>query len=176
MIRRVFLALVLAWLLGLVWFAIALPGPAGKDPTDAIVVLTGGSGRIARGVDVLEKGWSRAMLVSGVDRQVRPEEFAAANAVPARLMRCCIRLGKEATNTVSNADEAADWVRARGFKSIRLITSDWHMRRARLELDGALHGDARIVSDGVKTAPGLNVIVLEYHKYLLRRASTLFGN
>jgi uncharacterized SAM-binding protein YcdF (DUF218 family) len=175
LIRRIILLLLLLWILGLAWFAVALPGPAGSIHTDGAVVLTGGKGRLARGIDVVQQGWSRHLLVSGVDRMVKPAEFLAANHVPSALLTCCIELGKQATNTVSNADETASWIRRNHYRSVRLITTDWHMRRARLELDDALRGDASIVTDGVPSAPGLGVIILEYHKYIIRRVSLLFG-
>ena len=67
---------VLAWALGFVLFAVTLPQPAGEQRTDAVVVLTGGAGRIERGLEVLKRGWARELLVSGVDRSVKPHEFA----------------------------------------------------------------------------------------------------
>jgi uncharacterized SAM-binding protein YcdF (DUF218 family) len=175
LIRRIFLLIVLLWLLGLAWFTLALPGPGDAVRTDGVVVLTGGTGRLARGLEVLEKRWSRKLLVSGVDQIVRPGEFAAINKVPENLIKCCIELGKRATDTVSNADETAAWIARNNFRSVRLITSDWHMRRARLELETELDGKASIVSDAVRTTPSLRLIVVEYHKFLLRRISTLLG-
>jgi uncharacterized SAM-binding protein YcdF (DUF218 family) len=175
LIRRAFVTLLLLWSLGLAWFTIALPGPKDGVRTDGVVVLTGGTGRLARGINVLEKGWSRKMLVSGVDKAVRPAEFLEINHVPASLLKCCIELGKRATDTVSNADETANWVRRNNLRTIRLITSDWHMRRAKLELEQELSGETSIVPDGVRTAPSLRTILLEYHKFLLRRFSILFG-
>lgn len=175
MIRRILLLIPLCWALGLAWFAIALPGPADGVRTDGVVVLTGGKGRLQRGISVLQQGWSRTMLVSGVDPVVRPGEFVAANHVPPALLKCCIELGKQATNTVSNADETVGWIRRNKHRTIRLITSDWHMRRARLELETALGDDASIIVDGVRTAPSLSTILLEYNKYLLRRLSIFFG-
>ncbi len=172
---RFTMLIMLGWALGLAWFAVALPGPSGDVKTDGIVVLTGGAGRLARGVKVLNQGYSRAMLVSGVDRSVRPGEFQLANAVAPALLRCCIQLGKQATDTVSNARETADWAKLKGYRSIRLVTSDWHMRRARLELEQVLDPGISIVADGVPTTPSLDTILLEYHKYLLRRVSILLG-
>jgi uncharacterized SAM-binding protein YcdF (DUF218 family) len=175
LIRRIFLSVLLLWVLGLAWFALALPGPAGSERTDGIVVLTGGKGRFARGVEVLKKDYSRRLLVSGVDRSVRKDEFIVAQRVSPKLFACCIELGKQATNTVSNAEEAAEWLSLNKFRSVRLITSDWHMRRARLELEDALGGRATVLADGVRSTPGFSVIMVEYHKYLLRRFSLLIG-
>ena len=84
MIRRIVSLLLLIWLVGFVWFAIVLPGPHENGKSDAVVVLTGGGGRIGRGLEALEKGWARRMLVSGVDREVRPGEFAGRIQSPAR--------------------------------------------------------------------------------------------
>lgn len=162
-------------MLGLAWFALSLPGPAGSERTDGVLVLTGGKGRFARGVEVLKKGYSRHLLVSGVDRSVQKNEFIAAHGVSPALFACCIELGKQATNTVSNAEEAAEWLTRNKFRSVRLITTDWHMRRARLELEDALDGRATVLADGVRSTPSFSVMMVEYHKYLLRRFSLLIG-
>jgi uncharacterized SAM-binding protein YcdF (DUF218 family) len=175
LIRRIFLSLLLIWMLGLAWFALTLPQPAGSERTDGVVVLTGGKGRFARGVEVLKKSYSRRLLVSGVDRSVRRDDFIRAQGVAPQIFDCCIELGKQATNTVSNAEEAAQWAAQNKFRSIRLITTDWHMRRARLELEDALDGRATILADGVRSAPDFSVMMVEYHKYLLRRFSLLIG-
>ncbi len=175
MIRRIFLLIVLLWMLGLAWFALALPGPVDGVRTDGVVVLTGGKGRLARGIVVLEKGWSKKLLVSGVDRIVRPGEFVAINKVSPKMLKCCIELGQRATDTVSNAQESANWIKRNQMRSIRLITSDWHIRRARLELEEVLPEGTSILTDGVRTAPTLRTILLEYHKFLLRRLSITLG-
>ena len=77
MIRRIFSFIILAWMLGFVWFALLLPQPAAVAQTDAVVVLTGGPNRIDRGLEILKAGKSRKMLISGVDRDVKPAELAA---------------------------------------------------------------------------------------------------
>ena len=77
MILRLLSAVFLAWAFGFVWFFATLPAPAGDIKTDAVIVPTGAAGRIQRGLEVLDKGWAERMLVSGVDLEVRPDEFAA---------------------------------------------------------------------------------------------------
>lgn len=166
MFRRIFAFLLLSWAIGFATFAMVLPQPAGKDRTDGVVVLTGAGGRIARGVEALDQGWSRRMLVSGVDPEVKPDELAAEYDIPARLMECCIQLGYEAVDTRSNAAEAAAWVRENELRSVRLVTSDWHMRRAARELGMALGGDVTIVRDSVPSEPRLSMLFLEYHKLI----------
>jgi uncharacterized SAM-binding protein YcdF (DUF218 family) len=176
MIARVFASLLLIWIVGFLGFSLFLPRPAPADtPTDGIVVLTGSAGRIERGLELLRSKRSEDMLVSGVDRDVKPAEFAAAYKVPRDLMKCCVKLGREAIDTRSNAVETSAWVEKRKYRTIRLITADWHMRRARYELTQQLQGPVTIVTDAVGSKPTLLVLFREYNKYVLRRAAGLFG-
>jgi Uncharacterized conserved protein len=171
-----FLALtLLTWMLGFAWFAIFLPQPLDGRQTDAIVVLTGGAGRIDRGLALLRDGAAKRMLISGVDRSVRPSELAAEYKAPERLFSCCITLGREAIDTRSNAIETAHWLERRDYKTVRLITTDWHMRRSALELHQALPGRVTLVYDAVPSRPSLTILAREYNKYLLRRAAALIG-
>jgi uncharacterized SAM-binding protein YcdF (DUF218 family) len=170
MIRRALSFMVMAYILGFGWFAAALPQPAGDVRTDAVVVPTGGAGRIARGLEVIGAGRARAMLVTGVDREVKPKEFAAEYEVPAETMACCVTLGFAAVDTRSNAAETAAWVAAHRVRSLRLVTTDWHMRRASAELEAALPPGVRVVRDAVPSRPTLGGLFLEYNKLI---ASTL---
>jgi uncharacterized SAM-binding protein YcdF (DUF218 family) len=175
MIRRIVSLLLLVWLLGFIWFAVALPRPHVGDSTDAVVVLTGGGGRIGRGLEALQKGWARRMLVSGVDREVRPAEFQAEYRVPPALMACCIELGFQSVDTRSNARETAEWIAANRFRSVRLVTTDWHMRRAALELGRQLPAGATLIRDAVPSQPSFRTLFLEYNKLLARWLQGLAG-
>ena len=75
---RIFALALIAYAIGFAWFAMTLPGPAGDESTDAIVVLTGGTGRLDRGFDLVQRGLSRRMLISGVAPTVRPRDLIAA--------------------------------------------------------------------------------------------------
>jgi uncharacterized SAM-binding protein YcdF (DUF218 family) len=174
-LKRLFSIVVLSWVLGFVWFAMSLPRPAGNTKTDAVIVLTGGEGRIARGVEVLDKGWSAQLFVSGVDREVKPAEFVAQfRLIPAQL-DCCITLDFKSVDTRSNAREASRWLAGRNYKSVRLITSDWHMRRAAFELHRAISPGVLVVEDAVVSHPSLGMLIREYHKWLARLVSQLWG-
>lgn len=166
MIRRLSAALLVIWALGFIWFATTLPRPAGAETTDAIIVPTGAAGRIERGLEVLEQGHARKMLVTGVDREVRPVEFASEFAVPADTMECCVTLGFAAVDTRSNAAETAQWVRQNKVRSLRLVTTDWHMRRTAGELERTLPAGVTVVQDGVKSEPSLRTLFVEYHKLM----------
>lgn len=165
----------LAYVLGYALFAVLLPRPAGEERTDAVVVLTGGSGRLERGFDIVERGLAPRMLISGVERTVRPIELAEAYDVEPRLLDCCVTLGRESFDTRSNADEVRRWVERRRVGSIRLVTNDLHMPRARYELRKRVGDDLTIVADAVPTIPDLAAIFLEYNKYLLGVAADLIG-
>jgi uncharacterized SAM-binding protein YcdF (DUF218 family) len=175
MIRRIFAFCLLLWVLGFAWFALLLPQPVALSKTDAVVVLTGGPNRIDRGLQVLEAGKAKRMLISGVAREVLPGELAAQYKRPQKLFDCCIDLGFQAVDTRSNGLETARWASQHNVKSIRLVTHDWHMRRARLELDKALPANITVINDAVATQPTLAILFLEYNKYWLRGIAGLVG-
>jgi uncharacterized SAM-binding protein YcdF (DUF218 family) len=175
MIRRFVAFLILLWALGFAWFALFLPQPASLSKTDAVVVLTGGANRIDRGLQVLEAGSAKRMLISGVDRDVKPGELAAQYHRPIKTFDCCIDLGFQSVDTRSNALETARWAARHKVKSLRLVTHDWHMRRARFELDRALPGGITVTNDAVATQPSLLALFREYNKYWLRAVASLVG-
>lgn len=166
MIRRLLAFGLLVWLLGFGWFAIALPQPAPASRTDAIVVPTGSGGRIQRGLALLREGAAPHLLVSGVAEEVRPAEFAEEYDVSAATMRCCVTLGFAALDTRGNALETTQWVEDQQVRSLRLVTTDWHMRRAALELGATLPPDVTVLRDAVRSEPSLFTLFLEYHKLL----------
>ena len=117
----------------------AADAPAG----DAVVVLTGGPRRIDAGLELLGAAKGARLLISGVNPVTSAgaiQRTAGAGDVGerARLFRCCIDLGREALDTVGNASEARDWIRARGFADVHVVTADYHMPRSLLEFERAL--------------------------------------
>ena len=175
MIRRSISAVFLVWVLGFLWFVAALPRPANGVATDAVVVPTGGEGRIAHGLAVLDAGLAKRMLVTGVDREVKPGEFAAQFGVAEDQLDCCITLGFAAVDTRSNASETAKWVEDNGVTSLRLVTTDWHMRRAAGELSRTLPDNVEVVRDAVPSEPSFGSLFLEYHKLLASWVAGLLG-
>jgi len=174
-ITRLLAFILLCWALGFALFAVMLPKPAGNEITDGVVVVTGGPGRIPRGMEVIRRGQAKRMLISGVDRRVRPHELAAAYDIPDDWFRTYIDLGSQSVDTRSNAVESADWIERRGYRSVRLVTTDWHMRRARYDLAAMVGDTVRIVPDAVPSRPAFQLLLREYNKYLLRRIAALFG-
>jgi len=175
-IRRLISLLALLWGLGFAIFALTLPRPIGDQQTDAIVVLTGGAGRLDRGLDLLARHRAQRLFVSGTDRTVRKKELAVRTGRPVALFECCVDLGKESVDTRSNATETAKWLQAHRYRSARLITTDWHMPRAHSDLNRALKGTGiTVVPDAIRSQPGLMTLFTEYNKYVLRLVAAPFG-
>lgn len=160
------------------------PDPA---PADGLVALTGASGeRIGAAVQLLEAGKARRLLISGVDRRVTRRELQIVTGVDQPVYDCCVDLGFKAANTYGNAEETASWARANHFTTLILVTADYHMPRARLELHAAMP-EARIVpypvatnelraGDWWRTSAGAQRMMVEYSKYLAVLArETLLG-
>jgi uncharacterized SAM-binding protein YcdF (DUF218 family) len=128
------------WLAGLIWFATPPSIEARAGPTDAIVVLTGGSLRIQSGIELLREGRGRKLFVSGVNQQVDLDDVLRISGNIPDWALCCVVLGHEADNTLGNAHETAQWIRQQGFRSLRLVTAWYHMPRSLLEFDRAMPG------------------------------------
>jgi uncharacterized SAM-binding protein YcdF (DUF218 family) len=171
--------LVVPWVAGLVWFAANLPTSV-ADPaqrTDAIVVLTGGTGRLRQGFELLARDRAQELFVSGVGRGVKVSELLLIDRIAPPELACCVVLGYTADDTHGNALETAAWMRLQGFTSLRLVTATYHMPRSLLEFRAAMP-DIEILPHPVFSRnfrqsdwwqwPGSTVLLVkEYNKYLL---------
>ena len=172
MIARFVSFLVLLYALGFILFGVTLGRPAKAEVrTDATVVITGGSGRIEHAMRALAKGKTERVLIAGADPSVTKKDLIERLKIKKRLVRCCVDLGSESVDTRSNAEEAHRWLARRKARSVRLVTNDWHMRRAGYEFRRALGSKYEIVHDAVRTEPSFATLFAEYNKYLLRRAA-----
>jgi len=173
MIARVLAFAAILYVLGFAFFAVTLgdPAPADTPNVDAIVAITGGKGRIEHAAKLLAEGKAKRLLIAGADPSVREADLVARLDAPRKLFDCCIDLGSESVDTRSNAEEAKRWVDRHHYKSIRLVTSDWHMRRARYEFNRQLDSSITIIPEAVRTEPNFGTLFAEYNKYLLRRLS-----
>lgn len=171
MIARIASVVVLIYALGFVLFAFTLgkPAPASAVPTDAAVVLTGGKNRIEHALDVLRHQKAKRVLIAGADPSVTKADIARRVRGSQGLLECCVDLGSESVDTRSNAEEAGRWLAKHHFRSVRLITSDWHMRRARYEFEKVLGPKYELETDAVRGEPSFITLFGEYNKYVLRR-------
>lgn len=177
MIARLLAFLAILYGLGFALYAVTLGGPAPDDApkADAIVVITGGPGRIEHAAELLKRGKGKRLLIAGADPSVRKVDLIRRMGLRRSLLDCCVDLGSESVDTRSNAEEAKRWIERRRYTSMRLVTSDWHMRRARYEFNRQLASDIKVVPDAVRTEPEFMTLFSEYNKYLLRRLSVLLG-
>ena len=135
---------VLMWAVGLFVFADRVRGftPA-QEPAraDAIVALTGPSSeRVDTAIRLLENDKGERVLISGVNREVRRQELRALTPGSNKLFNCCVDLGFEAEDTIGNAQEIANWARSKGYDSLIVVTSDYHMPRSLTEIRSAAPG------------------------------------
>jgi uncharacterized SAM-binding protein YcdF (DUF218 family) len=175
------LVLALIWAAGLVAFAGRIEAstpPAEPAAADGVVALTGAGSndRIKAAMDLLEDGKGKRLLVSGVSREASREDIRNAARAVRRLYDCCVDLGFEAATTVGNARETNAWAKAMRYRSLIVVTADYHMPRAMLELRGGLPDvalQAYPVATSVldarnwwKTGRGARLVAVEYCKYL----------
>lgn len=135
----------ITWSAALVWFVNTMPRdvvPASQT-SGALVVLTGGKDRVEHGLALLAQGAAPVLFISGVGEHVTEEQILLEHA-SADLRENIYAGNREiildhvARSTVSNADQAAEFIRVRGIKSIRLITANYHMKRSLREFHSAI--------------------------------------
>src|SRR5438105_9201898 len=143
---------------------------------DGIVVLTGGSSRVSDAMELLAGGYGKRLLISGVHPTNALSDISRSLPDNQALLRCCVDLDRSAVNTRSNAAEARRWAQERGFKSLIVVTSNYHMPRAILELSHAMPDieliPFAVVGDTWSDEPGwtsgatVRPLLSAYSKYL----------
>ncbi len=182
------IGLILFWIAGLVRFADSIPKIT-KEPlirTDAIIVLTGGSGRLEEGLDLIERNLANRLFVSGAYQGLDVKNLFKIFKRDPFGLESRIDIGT-ATNTLGNAQETANWSKNRGYRSIRLVTAAYHMPRSLLEFRHAMP-NAKIIAHSVfpshvkvdewwAWSGTAELIATEYNKFLLavlRQKSEIF--
>lgn len=184
----ILLVAAMLWVVGLLAFAarVERSTPAAEPaPAEAIVALTGNATmRITSAFKLLELGKGRRLLVSGVNPEVTRGELQSVSKATRGLYDCCVDLGFQAADTKGNARETAAWTRNGRYKSLIVVTADYHMPRALLELHGAMP-ETTLIPYPVKTAEidaaswwktsrAARRMMLEYCKYLAILAREAF--
>ena len=166
------------WIVGLIRYAGDIPRKVidTTTSTDAIVVLTGGSGRLNAGLDLLSKDLAGLMFVSGVYRGIDVRKLLQVTRRDPLGLEKRISIGN-AVNTRENAEETAKWVRQKAIKSLRLVTAAYHMPRSHLEFANVMPGveivPHPVFPEHVKQNewwawPGTAALMAsEYNKYLM---------
>ena len=182
----VWLALI-AYVLGFLLFVMRVQHPAPPpQPADGIVALTGGELRVDAAVDLLEHRAAMRLLITGVHPETTKDDIRALAHGGARFA-CCADLGFTAADTHGNARETAQWTRAHGYRSLIVVTANYHMPRSLTEF-AAVMPDVTLEPYPVqpekielrawwRSPRTLGVLSWEYAKYLASLVMTqLPGN
>ena len=177
-------AIFIVYLLGFLIFATSLPEtPAEVKRADGIVALTGGGARLDAAESLLESGFGKRLLISGVNPGTSKKDLRVlAHAGPR--FDCCADLGFVAADTHGNAAETAQWVRTHDYRSIIVVTANYHMRRSLNEFSADMPGvrlePYPVTPDGIDLAGwwhnphALRLLNSEYAKYLASFVLTHF--
>ena len=170
----------LIWAAGLWAFAerVGASTPANEPPaSDGIVALTGASNvRLEAGTQLLDQGKARRLLISGVNKSATRADVRDVARGLSKEWECCVDLGFHAENTRGNARETAGWAKYHDYRSVIVVTADYHMPRAMLELKATMPGVQLyaypVVTDlnakaWWKTSNDARRLTLEYCKYLV---------
>ena len=166
--------------LGFLWFIWRVPAdeiPLSRN-ADGIVALTGGASRIADAIELLASGRGKRLLISGANRATNSSEISRLNQEFERWVRCCVDFDRS-LNTLGNAIETRRWAESRGFRSLIVVTSNYHMPRALAEIAHQLPGVALVpfpvVTDRQRADPWWSggatarLMLSEYMKYIFAK-------
>lgn len=153
----------LAWGAGLVLFYLYvnhLEPPLFCEPADGIVVLTGGRGRVQMGLKLLKMECGKGLLISGVSSEkkgfISPQEDLSR-----------IAFGYIAQDTIGNAEETAQWARKNNYKTLLVVTSNYHVARSLMELRAASPHIRCIAYPVISPLNGrFYLIFQEYNKFI----------
>lgn len=166
------------FLIGFIIFEAHIHAPVSQQSpkADAIVVLTGGHARLAPAAKLLEQRAGQRLLVTGVNPQTGA--VALRNALDLRQadFDCCVDIGYQAADTVGNAHEITNWVAQNGYKSIIVVTNDYHMPRSLTEIR-RVNDTIELIAYPISNPPApnesiivksarLRVLLSEYGKFL----------
>lgn len=175
---KITLYLFVIWLLGFGLYYIKLPSLDTLDTgdkADAIVVLTGGAGRLEYALKILKSERASRMLISGVNPLVQSKELQQLTGADKELFDCCIELDYKADDTVGNVLQTKEWAERHNIKSFILVTADYHMPRSMILFKEQIT-DITITPAPVTTDAKITYFIREYNKYLftlLRSGRTL---
>jgi len=192
---KVVLSLVVAGFIGgFIAFAVSATTPhePNAQKADAIVVVTGGEERISVALGLLRRGDGRRLLISGVNPRTSAAAIRDQTGERRQLFECCVDIGREANDTIGNAEEARDWAAAHGYLSLIVVTSSYHMPRTLAEFAHAMPDRdlvphpvvSRVMRDRSwwQHPASLRLLASEYVKFIASatrlgwaRAQVLFG-
>ena len=149
-----------------------------------IVILTGGTNRIKDGLKIIayfskSKKINYKILVSGTGigfTKKSLERKLGPNFNP-QLIQCCIDLDSVSKNTFTNASETLKWTNKNNIREFILITSNYHMPRAKLEFRNIMPNlkiytysitpKKHDIKNWLSSYQTFSLVFIEYCKYIL---------
>lgn len=121
---------------------------------DAIVAISGGdtSARTDEAVKLYKNGWSDTLIFSGAALDKSGPSNAAAmrsRAVAAGVPESAIMIEEYGATTKENATNTQKIFQANDIKSVVLVTSAYHQRRANLEFTERVNGSVAVLNHPV---------------------------
>lgn len=174
------------WFAGLFWFDFLINHyPEDRTTrTDAIIVVTGGRNRISESIRLLNNHLSERLFISGVAKSITVEDILKNSTVKTEELGK-IELGYSATNTIENASEISRWIQKNNIKSIRFISSNYHIPRSLAEFS-AYHKDIQVIIHPVYSENVSKdwwqswgtgcLFISEYNKFLFVKFRNMFQN
>ncbi len=167
----------IAWLIGLISFALNIPSPSPTPKAaDGIVALTGGDTRLTEAMNLLIAQKGQRVLISGVNPAARRGDILSVLNVEEKLFDCCVDLDRLAVDTIGNAVQSAKWIRDNNYHNVIIVTANYHMPRSLLEFRHAMPDieitPYAIQSDRIhtdkwwKSINTIRFLASEYNKYI----------
>lgn len=177
------IGVLLLWAAGFIWFALSITSMKPHDIREnasAIVVLTGGEGRIDEGLNLFAARRGTYLFITSVDQSFTENAMRAKWSGETPLPECCIVLDYDAETTAHNALMTRRWIRevemetGEKIQSIRVVTANYHMPRALVDFRRFLP-DITIYPHPIATHSASSydvkfwrLALKEYHKFLAR--------
>ena len=144
---------------------------------DAIVVLTGGTGRVEEGLRLFREGRGGYLILSGVEETSTLDTIFPGRDLKAAVDTSRIILDIESRRTLDNALNVKKIVDNKGFKSLILVTSNYHMKRAFTIFSKTINSEVKLYrnpvrgpnfkdGDWFRDPISLKLVTSEFFKYI----------
>ena len=144
-----------------------------KTKNSAIIVLTGGKGRINKGIELFDANYGQYLFISGVFKE---SELELKDDINRQLVNdnCCVIYDKKATNTKENALEVEKWLSENNnIERLILVSSYYHLPRSYIIFNKLISNiEIVLVPAEYKIAFNENItfhariVILEYFKVI----------
>jgi uncharacterized SAM-binding protein YcdF (DUF218 family) len=105
------------------------------NQADAIIVLSGGQGRVEKAVELYKTGYAPYILLSNAKESTSQSGDMLQTALNLGIPKDVIFTENAAESTYQNAEFTLPIMKEHDFKSAIVVSSDFHMRRVKLLFD-----------------------------------------